>query len=142
MLRLQKFIEIKYKPGKELVIADCLSRAFLQEEEEIDQRLDYPLAAQAVRRSRRLQGVEHQENIAMVEQETQTQKGEYYFQPFRNPSIFTGEHNQNPEKWLKEYHRVARYNCWDDSMCLANVYFFLQGTAYRWYENVEENITS
>ncbi|UYV81028.1 ASPRV1 [Cordylochernes scorpioides] len=45
------------------------------------------------------------------------------FKSFRNPSIFTGEHNQNPEKWLKEYHRVARYNCWDDSMCLANVYF-------------------
>ncbi|UYV84721.1 hypothetical protein LAZ67_X003197 [Cordylochernes scorpioides] len=68
--------------------------------------------------------------------------GEYHFQPFRNPSIFTGERNQNPEKWLKEFHRVARYNCWDDSMCLANVYFFLQGTAHRWYENVEEKINS
>ncbi|UYV79319.1 RRM1 [Cordylochernes scorpioides] len=59
-----------------------------------------------------------------------------------NPSIFTGERNQNPEKWLKEFHRVARYNCWDDSMCLANVYFFHQGTVHRWYENVEEKINS
>ncbi|UYV69487.1 K02A2.6-like [Cordylochernes scorpioides] len=41
MLRLQKFdIEIKYKPGKEFVIADCLSSAFLQEEEGIDQELE------------------------------------------------------------------------------------------------------
>ncbi|UYV71143.1 hypothetical protein LAZ67_8001868, partial [Cordylochernes scorpioides] len=72
----------------------------------------------------------------------QKKMGEYHFQPFRNPSIFTGERNQNPEKWLKEFHRVARYNCWDDSMCLANVYFFLQGTAHRWYENVEEKINS
>ncbi|UYV69577.1 hypothetical protein LAZ67_6004008, partial [Cordylochernes scorpioides] len=94
------------------------------------------------RRSRRLQGLEPQENIAMIKQETQTKMGEYHFQPFRNPSIFTGERNQNPEKWLKEFHRVARYNCWDDSMCLANVYFFLQGTAHRWYENVEKKINS
>ncbi|UYV78077.1 hypothetical protein LAZ67_16000034, partial [Cordylochernes scorpioides] len=78
----------------------------------------------------------------MIKQETQKKMGEYHFQPFRNPSIFTGERNQNPEKWLKEFHRVARYNCWDDSMCLANVYFFLQGTAHRWYENVEEKINS
>ncbi|UYV69751.1 hypothetical protein LAZ67_7000606 [Cordylochernes scorpioides] len=105
-------------------------------------KLEYSLAAQAVRRSRRLQGLEPQENIAMIKQETQTKMGEYHFQPFRNPSIFTGERNQNPEKWLKEFHRVARYNCWDDSMCLANVYFFLQGTAHRWYENVEEKINS
>ncbi|UYV75641.1 hypothetical protein LAZ67_13000826, partial [Cordylochernes scorpioides] len=96
----------------------------------------------SVRRSRRLQGLEPQENIAMIKQETQKKMGEYHFQPFRNPSIFTGERNQNPEKWLKEFHRVARYNCWDDSMCLANVYFFLQGTAHRWYENVEEKINS
>ncbi|UYV64396.1 hypothetical protein LAZ67_3000523 [Cordylochernes scorpioides] len=106
------------------------------------ENLEYSLDAQAVRRSRRLQGLEPQENIAMIKQETQTKMGEYHFQPFRNPSIFTGERNQNPEKWLKEFHRVARYNCWDDSMCLANVYFFLQGTAHRWYENVEEKINS
>ncbi|UYV64560.1 K02A2.6-like [Cordylochernes scorpioides] len=105
-------------------------------------KLEYSLDAQAIKRSRRLQRLEPEENIAMVNQETQTKMSEYHFQPFRNPSIFTGERNQNPEKWLKEFHRVARYNCWDDSMCLANVYFFLQGTAHRWYENVEEKINS
>ncbi|UYV60503.1 hypothetical protein LAZ67_1001342 [Cordylochernes scorpioides] len=65
------------------------------------EKLEYSLAAQAVRRSRRLQGLEPEENIAMVKQETQTKMGAYHFQPFRNPSIFTGERNQNPEKWLK-----------------------------------------
>ncbi|UYV60151.1 THSD4 [Cordylochernes scorpioides] len=98
---------------------ECVS----QEQRGTRNKLEYSLAAQAVRRSRRLQGLEPQENIAMIKQETQTKMGEYHFQPFRNPSIFTGERNQNPEKWLKEFHRVARYNCWDDSMCLANVYF-------------------
>ncbi|UYV73436.1 hypothetical protein LAZ67_10003217 [Cordylochernes scorpioides] len=38
-------------------------------------KLEYSLAAQAVRRSRRLQGLEPQENIAMVKQETQTKIG-------------------------------------------------------------------
>ncbi|UYV63541.1 hypothetical protein LAZ67_2004585 [Cordylochernes scorpioides] len=64
-------------------------------------KLEYSLDAQAVRISRRLQGLEPEENIAMIKQETQTKMGEYHFQPFRNPSIFTGERNQNPEKWLK-----------------------------------------
>ncbi|UYV84971.1 hypothetical protein LAZ67_X004155 [Cordylochernes scorpioides] len=68
--------------------------------------------------------------------------GEYHFKHIRNPSIFLGKPGQSPEKWLKEYHRVARYNCWDSSMCLANVYFFLSGTAKVWFENVEEQITS
>ncbi|GFV03616.1 CCHC-type domain-containing protein [Trichonephila clavipes] len=30
---------------------------------------------------------------------------------------------------LREYDRVANFNKWDDMMCLANVYFFLDGTA-------------
>ncbi|GFV35709.1 hypothetical protein TNCV_1893191 [Trichonephila clavipes] len=32
---------------------------------------------------------------------------------------------EDPLKWLKEYDRVANFNKWDDMMCLANVYFFL-----------------
>ncbi|UYV75920.1 hypothetical protein LAZ67_13001818 [Cordylochernes scorpioides] len=87
------------------------------------EKLEYSLAAQAVRRSRRLQGLEPQENIAMIKQETQTKMGEYHFQPFRNPSIFTGERNQNPEKWLKEFHRVARYNCWM-IQCASQMFIF------------------
>ncbi|UYV76762.1 hypothetical protein LAZ67_14001971 [Cordylochernes scorpioides] len=94
------------------------AKQFLKDTFGENPKLEYSLDAQAIRRSRRLQRLEPEENIAMVNQETQTKMSEYHFQPFRNPFIFTGERNQNPEKWLKEFHRVARYNCWDDSMCL------------------------
>lgn len=63
-------------------------------------------------------------------------------QQIKNPSIFRGEDGQDPSKWLKEYERVATYNKWDDLISLANVYFFLDGTARQWFENNEEQITS
>ncbi|GFW36081.1 CCHC-type domain-containing protein [Trichonephila clavipes] len=43
---------------------------------------------------------------------------------------------------LKEYDRVANFNKWDDMMCLANVYFFLDGTARQWYVNNEDALDS
>ncbi|GBM45394.1 hypothetical protein AVEN_74975-1 [Araneus ventricosus] len=61
---------------------------------------------------------------------------------FRNPSIFRGEAGEEPNKRLKEYDRVARYNTWDELFCLANVYFFLDGTAQKWFENNEELLTT
>ncbi|UYV65515.1 RALGAPB [Cordylochernes scorpioides] len=61
-----------------------------------------------------------------------------FFNPLDTPLFFSGEPAQNAEKWLKEFHRVARYNHWDNTMCLANVYFFLSGTARSWFENIEE----
>lgn len=60
----------------------------------------------------------------------------------RNPSIFRGEAGQDPGKWLKEFERVAKYNAWGDMVCLANTYFFLEGTAKQWYENNEGRLTS
>ncbi|UYV69302.1 K02A2.6-like [Cordylochernes scorpioides] len=104
--------------------------------------LDHPVAAQAIRRSRRIQGLNPLEYSKMQQEGRETPQGEYHFKPIRNPSIFSGEPGQSSEKWLKEYHRVARFNCWDSSMCLANVYFFLSGTAKVWFRNVEEQITS
>ncbi|CAL1264356.1 unnamed protein product [Larinioides sclopetarius] len=53
-------------------------------------------------------------------------------QPFR----------EDPSRWLKEYERISTFNRWDDTMCLANAYFFLKGTARLWYENNEENLSS
>ncbi|GFT97557.1 CCHC-type domain-containing protein [Trichonephila clavipes] len=50
-------------------------------------------------------------------------------QQWRNSSTFRGAPGEDPLKWLKEYDRVANFNKWDDMMCLANVYFFLDGTA-------------
>lgn len=60
----------------------------------------------------------------------------------RKPTIFRGEPGQDPIKWLKEYQKVSLYNHWDDTMQLANVYFFLEGTARKWYENNEDSFTS
>ncbi|GFT14829.1 CCHC-type domain-containing protein [Trichonephila clavipes] len=53
-----------------------------------------------------------------------------------------GAPGEDPLKWLKEYDRVANFNKWDDMMCLANVYFFLDGTARQWYVNNEDALDS
>ncbi|GFX92640.1 CCHC-type domain-containing protein [Trichonephila clavipes] len=59
-----------------------------------------------------------------------------------SPSTFRGAPGEDPLKWLKEYDRVANFNKWDDMMCLANVYFFLDGTARQWYVNNEDALDS
>ncbi|GFX20333.1 CCHC-type domain-containing protein [Trichonephila clavipes] len=63
-------------------------------------------------------------------------------QQWRSPSTFRGEPGEDPLKWLKEYDRVANFNKWDDMMCLANVYFFLDGTVRQWYVNNEDALDS
>ncbi|UYV82248.1 hypothetical protein LAZ67_21001456 [Cordylochernes scorpioides] len=111
----------------------------------VEIKLDHLYVAQAVRRSRRIQGLEALEEKNKTEQAIQVSIGRQIFQPFRNPSVFFfffGEPGHNPEKWLKEFHRVARYNHWDNTMWLANVYFFLSGTARSWFENIEEQVNS
>ncbi|GFQ91475.1 CCHC-type domain-containing protein [Trichonephila clavata] len=60
----------------------------------------------------------------------------------RKPKIFRGEPGQDRIKWLKENQKVSLYNRWDDTMQLANVCFFLDGTARKWYENNEDNFIS
>ncbi|GFS49324.1 CCHC-type domain-containing protein, partial [Trichonephila inaurata madagascariensis] len=58
------------------------------------------------------------------------------------PSTFRGAPGEDPLKWLKEYDRIANFNKWDDMMRLANVYFFLDGTARQWYVNNEDALDS
>ncbi|UYV80596.1 SLC25A29 [Cordylochernes scorpioides] len=60
----------------------------------------------------------------------------------RTPSMFSGETSEDPHSWIKRYERVARHNHWDESLRLANSYFYLAGTALRWYENNEERINT
>lgn len=60
----------------------------------------------------------------------------------RHPAVFSGTAGQEPSQWLKGFARVAKYNKWDDMMCLANVYFYLDGTAQQWFENNEEKLNS
>ncbi|GFW12588.1 uncharacterized protein TNCV_818401 [Trichonephila clavipes] len=60
-------------------------------------------------------------------------------QQWRSPSTFRGE---RLGKTLSNGFRVANFNKWDDMMCLANVYFFLDGTARQWYVNNEDALDS
>jgi len=71
-------------------------------------------------------------------QTLQTLPGFPLIQPVRTPSIFHGEPGEDPTAWLKEYERIAKFNQWDDTMCLANAYFFVKGTARLWYDNNEK----
>ncbi|GBM32285.1 hypothetical protein AVEN_26983-1 [Araneus ventricosus] len=63
---------------------------------------------------------------------SQTSPGFPLIQPVRTPSTFHGEAGETPTAWLKEYECIAKFNRWDDTMCLANAYFFLNGTARLW----------
>lgn len=78
----------------------------------------------------------------VTEEETQPIILQQPVQQIRNPSVFHGEPGQDPNKWLTEYDRVAKFNKWDELFSLANVYFFLDGTAREWFENNEELLTS
>ncbi|GFU09104.1 hypothetical protein TNCV_1319481 [Trichonephila clavipes] len=77
-----------------------------------------------------------------TEQEAKPAEVTPSLQQWRSPSTFRGAPGEDPLKWLKEYDRVANFNKWDDMMCLANVYFFLDGTARQWYVNNEDALDS
>ncbi|UYV78724.1 ASPRV1 [Cordylochernes scorpioides] len=100
------------------------------------ERLDrYPLI-----NKRKIDSVEPEE-ISMNVKKEGTQVSNYVVQHLpRNPSIFSGEDGEDLQEWLKGYARVARYNHWDETLCLTKVYFYLSGTALKWFENNEESI--
>ncbi|UYV67707.1 hypothetical protein LAZ67_5001662 [Cordylochernes scorpioides] len=100
------------------------------------EKLDrYPL-----RNKRKIDSVEPEETSMNVKKEG-TQVSNYVVQHLpRNPSIFSGEDGEDLQKWLKGYARVAKYNHWDETLCLTKVYFYLSGTALKWFENNEESI--
>ncbi|UYV70043.1 K02A2.6-like, partial [Cordylochernes scorpioides] len=100
------------------------------------ERLDrYPL-----RKKIKIDSVEPEETSMNVKKES-TQVSNYVVQHLpRNPSIYSGEDGEDLQKWLKGYARVARYNHWDETLCLTKVYFYLSGTALKWFENNEESI--
>ncbi|MDD9361433.1 MAG: hypothetical protein PV344_00675, partial [Anaplasma sp.] len=60
----------------------------------------------------------------------------------RTPTPFHGEIHEDVEDWIQHYVRVARHNGWTAEQCLQNVYFSLEGTARRWFENHEASLTS
>ncbi|UYV80872.1 hypothetical protein LAZ67_19002055 [Cordylochernes scorpioides] len=50
--------------------------------------------------------------------------------------------SKNPQKWIKMFERVAKYNKWDEAQSLANVLFYLKGTAAQWFDDYEDIINS
>ncbi|UYV76614.1 hypothetical protein LAZ67_14001474 [Cordylochernes scorpioides] len=51
------------------------------------------------------------------------------------------QHPRSPYNFSDSNH-VALFNGWDETMCLANVVFFLEGTAKCWFDNIEDDLTS
>lgn len=60
------------------------------------------------------------------------------YQQLRSSSTFRVNLVEDPFKCLNEYDRVAKYNKWDEVMCLVNIYFFLDGTVKQWYLHNED----
>lgn len=60
----------------------------------------------------------------------------------RDPPEFAGTPDSDVKDWLKNYDRVSQHNRWDDMIKLANVVFFLKGTALQWFDNHETEINS
>lgn len=60
----------------------------------------------------------------------------------RDPHVFSGISTDDADDWLKHYERVSQHNFWDDTIKLANVVFFLNATALRWFDNHETELTS
>ncbi|UYV66883.1 hypothetical protein LAZ67_4003227 [Cordylochernes scorpioides] len=92
-------------------------------------------------KKRKIDSVEQEETTMTIKKEATNQVGSFFIQHLpRNPSMFSGEGSEDPHNWLKKYERVAKHNQWDETLCLANVYFYLTGTALKWFENNEESI--
>ncbi|UYV64358.1 hypothetical protein LAZ67_3000382 [Cordylochernes scorpioides] len=115
----------------------CIESQGLISTLQLVKKLDrYPL-----RNKRKINSVEPEETSMNVKTEAGTQVSNYIVQHLpRNPSIFSGEDGEDLQKWLKGYARVAKYNHWDETLCLTKVYFYLSGTALKWFENNEESI--
>ncbi|GBN26095.1 hypothetical protein AVEN_250822-1 [Araneus ventricosus] len=58
------------------------------------------------------------------------------------PVFSPGDDQQDANKWLKDFQRIATYKHWDDQMCLASVIFYLAGTARQWFDNNEDTFTN
>ncbi|UYV82809.1 hypothetical protein LAZ67_22000949 [Cordylochernes scorpioides] len=97
------------------------------------------------RQSRRLQGLQPELSTVLAfpaRKKMEREENRPFCHRWRDPTVFSGERGEDSQRWLSDFQRVARYNKWDDSMCLANVIFYLTGTAKCWFENFEEILNS
>ncbi|UYV66779.1 hypothetical protein LAZ67_4002838, partial [Cordylochernes scorpioides] len=97
------------------------------------------------RRSRRLQGLQPELSTVLAfpaRKKMEREENRPFCHRWRDPTVFSGERGEDSQRWLSDFQRVARYNKWYNSMCLANVIFYLTGTAKCWFENFEEILNS
>ncbi|UYV79145.1 hypothetical protein LAZ67_17001237 [Cordylochernes scorpioides] len=108
-------------------------------------RCETLIAVRVTRRSRRLQGLQPELSTVLAfpaRKKMEREENRPFCHRWRDPTVFLGERGEDSQRWLSDFQRVARYNKWDDSMCLANVIFYLTGTAKCWFENFEEILNS
>lgn len=60
----------------------------------------------------------------------------------RVSQTFHGYATEDPEKWLKQFKRVAKINWRNEEMKLQYVYVSLDGPAKTWYENHDTTLTT
>ena len=60
----------------------------------------------------------------------------------RDPGPFCGTDKTDVEEWLTLYERVSDSYRWDPTLMLANLIFYLTGTARQWYDTHEADLTS
>lgn len=60
----------------------------------------------------------------------------------RDPGTFSGTDNTDVEDWLQLYERVSTSNHWNQTAMLANLIFYLAGTARVWFQTHEEELTT
>ncbi|UYV74048.1 hypothetical protein LAZ67_11001970 [Cordylochernes scorpioides] len=97
------------------------------------------------RRSRSLQGLQPELSTVLAfpaRKKMEREENRPFCHRWRNPAVFSGERGEDSQSWLSDFQRVARYNKWDDSICLASVIFYLTGTAKCWFKNFEEILNS
>ncbi|UYV77192.1 K02A2.6-like [Cordylochernes scorpioides] len=102
-------------------------------------------SSRSMLRSRRLQGLQPELSTVLAfpaRKKMEREENRPFCHRWRDPTVFSGERGEDSQRWLSDFQRVARYNKWDDSMCLANVIFYLTGTAKCWFENFEEILNS
>lgn len=62
--------------------------------------------------------------------------------PPRDPGNFSGTDGEDVDEWLQLYELVSENHRWDPTLMLANLIFYLKGTAKAWFNNNVEELTS
>ncbi|UYV80814.1 hypothetical protein LAZ67_19001858 [Cordylochernes scorpioides] len=112
----------------------------------IDEEMRVCLSQTVTRRSRRrLQELQPELSTVLAfpaRKKMEIEENRPFCHRWRYPSVFSGKRVEDSQRWLSDFQRVARYNKWDDSMCLANVIFYHTGTAKYWFVNFKEILNS